>query len=78
MLIDYIRNTTERLISSREQKGILPAACTLNDLMREAREDITECMRQLAREGAFRAAVNINKLPMLIRPDNETRRNTPE
>lgn len=77
MLIEYVRNTAERLISACEQEGRRPAACTLHDLMREAREDITECMRQLAREGKYRAAININKIPMLIRPDNENRRNTP-
>ncbi|HAB41843.1 MAG TPA: hypothetical protein DCE24_08300 [Porphyromonadaceae bacterium] len=72
MLIDYVRNSVERIIATQEQNGDMPAACTLNDLITEAKEDILECMRQLHRDGDFRATVNINKIPMLIRRENET------
>ena len=67
MLIDYVRNSVERIIATQEQNGD-----TLNDLITEAKEDILECMRQLHRDGDFRATVNINKIPMLIRRENET------
>ena len=72
MLKDYVRNTVDRIISSREQRGEMPAVCTLDELMKEAREDILECMRDLHRERLYRASKTINQIPMLIRRENET------
>lgn len=67
MLLDYVRNTAERIIAEKEQSDIVPATRTLNDLMHEVREDLTECMRELHRKGEYRASVNVNKIPMLLR-----------
>lgn len=69
MLKEYVKNIAERIISLKVQHGIRPAACTIDELLNEAREDITEQMRQLHRDGLFRASVNINKKPMLLRRD---------
>ena len=66
MLIEYVRNTAERIIAEKEQNGIAPASCTLHDLMNEVRDDMTECMRELHRKSEYRASVNINKVPMLL------------
>lgn len=67
MLLDYVRNTAERIIAERERQGKSPASCTLFELMEEAREDITECMRELHRKGEYRASATVNKTPMLLR-----------
>lgn len=72
MLKDYVRNTVERIIRDQEQRGDLPAVCTIDALMKEAREDILECMRDLHREHIYRASKTINQIPMLIRRENET------
>ena len=72
MLLEYIRNLTERIISEREQNGTVPSVCTLHDLMAEAKDDITECMRDLHRNGEYRASTTVNKIPMLLRNTDET------
>lgn len=67
MLLDYVRNTAERIIAEKERAGKIPACCTLTELMKELTEDITECMRQLHRDKVFTASTTVNKIPMLIR-----------
>lgn len=66
MLYDYVEAVTKRVIAQKLERKIDPPACTLQDIMHEAREDITECMRQLARDDKFRASININRTPMLL------------
>ena len=67
MLLDYVQNTAERIIADKENRDINPACCTLSELIAEVREDIKECMRELHRRGKYRASININHTPMLLR-----------
>lgn len=66
MLLEYTEAVTARIIARKREQNMEPCACTLHDILEEAREDITECMRQLARDNKYRAAININKIPMLL------------
>ena len=66
MLLEYTEAVTARIIARKQEQHKEPCTCTLHELLEEAREDITECMRQLARDGKYRAAININKIPMLL------------
>ncbi|MBD5173802.1 MAG: hypothetical protein HDT08_04105 [Bacteroidales bacterium] len=67
MLTQYVKNTAERIISQKEQRGESPACCLLSEIMNELREDVTECFRQLHYDGEFRASATVNKIPMLLR-----------
>ncbi len=67
MLIDYVRNTAQRIIAEKERAGKSPPCCTLSELMSELTDDVTECMRELHRAGEYRGAKNINKIPMLLK-----------
>lgn len=66
MLLEYVRAIVERKISEQEQAAKLPQ-CLLTDILNEAREDITECMRAMIRNGEYTGGITINKIPMLMR-----------
>lgn len=67
MLIDYVRNTVQRIIDEKERAGKAPLCCTLNDIMPELIEDVTECMRELHRAGEYLGSKTVNKIPMLLK-----------
>lgn len=67
MLLDYVRNIAERNIAEKEQRDASPAGCLYREIIEEAKADILECMRTLARNGEYTARITINKEPMLIR-----------
>ena len=67
MLLDYVKNTAERIIAQKEMEGISPACCLHSEIMNELRDDITECFRQLHYDGSFKASATVNKTPMLLR-----------
>lgn len=66
MLRDYIEAVVRRIATDKQQRGQVPACCTLNELCTEFREDAFEIMRQLHRQGVFEGHKTVNKEPMLI------------
>lgn len=67
MLIDYVRNTAQRIITEKERAGKSPLCCTLPELMAELTDDVTECMRELHRADEFHGTTTVNKIPMLLK-----------
>lgn len=68
MLLDYVRNVTESVINEKEAQGQQPACLLYSELLERLRTDALECMRELHRNGEFRAQVSgVNKEPSLTK-----------
>lgn len=65
MLLDYVRAVVARKIAEQEQAAKMPQ-CLLTDILSEATDDITECMRAMIRNGEYAGGITINKIPMLM------------
>ncbi len=65
-IADYTAAVVARIIAQKSEHNQLPCACTLHDILHEATEDITECMRTLIKQGKYKGGITINKIPMLF------------
>lgn len=66
MLKDYVKAVADRIISDKQTRGIYPACCTLAELIHEATDDMTECLRELHKQGDYRAFLSgVNRMPAI-------------
>lgn len=59
-LKEYVRGRVETIIKDKEESGLRPLLATDFEISVCLREDVLECMRELAREGSFRATRTLN------------------
>ena len=64
----YVMAKTEEIMTLKEQEHAVPVCATLHEIIKDVREDVTECMRELHRQGFYRASRTIN-LPMLMKAE---------
>lgn len=69
-----IADTIHNIIAERKRRGIAPYVCTLRDLQQALPgtpvNELLNAMRELHYNGAYRASLNINRIPMLIDDTN--------
>ena len=65
-LKEWVKTRAEAIISSKEERGVLPALATDKEILEGITEEVTRCMRSLYREGVFRGTRTLNH-PALMR-----------
>lgn len=66
MLLPYIEKKAKEIMNRKEEEKTEPICATDLDLIVDFRDDVLECMRELHRQGKFKASRSIN-YPMLLR-----------
>jgi hypothetical protein len=68
MLLDYVENVVNRIITEKELNGVAPASASLYEIRKILNEDLLECMRQLHSEHRFNGIrQGVNSIPALVR-----------
>ncbi len=59
-LMPYVEARTERIITEKQEREIVPLLATEPEIISEIRTDVLECMRELHRSGQYQDTETLN------------------
>jgi hypothetical protein len=66
LILPYVESCASSIISYKEKNCIEPLCVSDVELLYGIRENITECMRELCRQGKYKASISLNH-PIIIK-----------